>query len=63
MKDQTTRIDKLFAEGAAIDQALRQGVRQAMLRHRQLGLPIAEWRNGKVVWIPPQEIPLPKDNS
>jgi hypothetical protein len=37
--------------------ALRQAVREALLRHKQAGNPIAVWREGRVVWIPPEEIP------
>jgi hypothetical protein len=56
----TSRIDDLFAEGTAIDQALQRAVQRAIWRHRQIGLPIVEWRDGKIVWIPPEEIPLLK---
>ena len=37
---------------------MRRGVQDALRRHRLLGLPIAVWRDGKVVWIPPEEIPV-----
>ena len=36
----------------------RRAVRKALLRHKQLGLPIVSWEGGKVVVIPPEEIPL-----
>jgi hypothetical protein len=26
--------------------------------HRRLGNPIAVWRDGRVVWIPPDQIPV-----
>jgi hypothetical protein len=41
---------------AAILEAMRLGVREAVLRHKRLGNPIAVWRDGGVVWIPPEEI-------
>jgi hypothetical protein len=50
------RIDRLFAEGTAIDLALRRAVRDALLRHKKLGNPIAIWQDDKVVWIAPQDI-------
>lgn len=37
--------------------ALRQAVREALLRHKQAGIPIVVWRDGKVVWIQPEDIP------
>jgi len=52
-------IDAIFADGTAIDRALKQAVQDALLRHKQIGLPVAVWRDGKVVWIPPEEIPVP----
>ena len=41
---------------AAIDRALREGVRAAVLRHQKLGQSIVIWRDGKVVVVPPERI-------
>jgi hypothetical protein len=41
-----------------IEQALRRAVREALLRHKQAGNPIAVWREGQVVWIAPEDIPV-----
>lgn len=48
-----------FREGWPIDRALVNAVREALVVHKRLGHPIAAWRDGKVVWIPPEEIPHP----
>jgi hypothetical protein len=53
-------IAELFAEGTEIDKALALAVRDALWRHKQLGNPVAIWRDGRVVWIPPEEIPVEK---
>lgn len=45
-------------EGTEIDEALRRAVREALLRHKKLGNPVAVWRDGKVVILPPEEIPV-----
>jgi hypothetical protein len=37
---------------------MRRAVREALLRHKRIGNPIAVWRDGQVVWIPPEEIPV-----
>ena len=37
--------------------AMRQGVREALLQHKRAGNPVAVWRDGQVVWVPPGEIP------
>lgn len=50
-------IDEIFAEGTLIDKALQQAVHEAVLQHKRAGNPIAVWRNGKIVWIQPEEIP------
>ena len=42
----------------AITAAMQEGVRKALLLHKKLGYPIATWQDGKVVWIPPEEIPV-----
>jgi len=45
-------IDRIFAEGTAIDEAVRLGVRDALLQHKRAGVPIATIINGKVVRVP-----------
>ena len=49
-------IAKIFAEGKLIDKALRMAAREALLRHKQAGVPIVVWRRGKVVRIPADKI-------
>jgi len=38
--------------------ATRRAVRAAVREHKLLGNPVAAWRNGKVVLIPPEEIEI-----
>lgn len=49
-------INEIFEEGTLIDDALKKGVQEALLRHKQLGNPVVTWRNGKIVWLKPEEI-------
>ena len=49
-------IDALFKEGTPIDKALKKAVQGALVRHKQAGNPIVVWRDGKIVWIKPEEI-------
>lgn len=51
-------IEEMMLEGTEIDEALRRAVREALIRHKKLGNPIAVWRDGKVVIVPPEEIPV-----
>jgi hypothetical protein len=40
-----------------VDALVDEAIALAIEEHRRLGNPIAVWRDGKVVWIPPEEIP------
>jgi hypothetical protein len=44
-----------------IEKALARGVREALIRHKQAGNPIAVWDDGKVVWIAPEDIEIPPE--
>ncbi len=55
-------IDAIFADGREIDRALRNAVREAVLRHKLLGNPIAVWRDNKVCWLQPDEIEVPEED-
>ena len=37
--------------------AMQQAVREAIWRHKLAGHPVAVWRDGRVVWIQPEDIP------
>jgi len=51
-------ITEMFIEGTKIDEALARAVQLALWRHKQMGVPIVVWRDGKIVEIPPEEIPV-----
>jgi hypothetical protein len=46
----------LVEDGHLVDEALKQGVRDAMLRHKEAGLPVVIYRDGKTVWVMPQDL-------
>jgi hypothetical protein len=46
-----------------IGRALRAAVREALLQHKRDGDPVAVWRDGRVVWIQADDIPIPPDES
>ncbi len=50
-------IAPIFAGSEACEKAIRRAVREAIIRHKRLGESIAVWRDGRVVIIPPEEIP------
>jgi hypothetical protein len=41
-----------------IEQAVQLAVQEALLDHKRTGDPIAIWRDGKVQWLPPDQIPM-----
>lgn len=43
--------------------AMTEAAREAILRHKRLGNPIATWRDGRVVWLMPDEIHLDPEGS
>jgi hypothetical protein len=58
MKTEAARnLDRIFVEeGHLIDEALKRAVRDAILRHKKAGVPLAIYRDGKTVWIKPEDL-------
>jgi hypothetical protein len=56
-------IRKLLDDREGMDRALGRAVRQAVLQHKRAGNPVAIWREGKVVWVNPDEIELPDEDN
>lgn len=55
---QKINVDDLPLEVKA-EMALKEAVADAIAEHKLRGHPIAIWRDGKVVMIPPEEIVMP----
>jgi len=53
--DRSVDIDAAFEEGTPIDEALNEAVMEAIERHRQAGVPIVVWQDGKTVEIMPPD--------
>lgn len=49
----SARVDDI---SSALD-ALALAVQEALLEHKRAGNPVAVWREGRVVWIQPEDIP------
>jgi hypothetical protein len=57
MKERVTFSRINFAEQAKdIERILQAAVRETLSMHKRLGNPIAVWKDGKVVIVPPEEI-------
>lgn len=44
-------------------EALNLARQDALRLHKRMGNPIAVWQDGRVVWIPPEEIPVDLDSD
>lgn len=49
-------ISRVFNNPDIITKAIQKAINAALLKHKQAGNPVCEWRNDKVVWIAPEEI-------
>ena len=49
-------ISTIMADGKTVEAVLRKAVREALLKHRQAGHPVVEWRDGKIVWVGPEDL-------
>ena len=56
MNKARSRAETLKKHGPAT-RVMRKAVREALLRHKKLGFPVVVEKNGKVVWIAPEDIP------
>ena len=63
-------VDRIKEEDLAEDyelrieaQRLREVFRAAILEHKRNGNPICTWRDGKVVWIQPEDIEFVEDDD
>jgi len=53
----TIDSEAAFRDVEPIVRAVDRAVRRALAQHKKMGNPVATWRDGKVVWVPPEEIP------
>jgi hypothetical protein len=52
-----------YSDDEALERAMGKAVREALRVHKLMGDPIVVWRDGRVVWIPPEEIHLPPESN
>ena len=48
----------LFDNSEAVDSAIKKAVKDALLKHKQANNPVAVWRDGQIVILKPEEIPV-----
>lgn len=63
MKDEKSEeLKSLMLETDLVEHAIRRAAVRAIDRHKRLGQPIVVWRDGKVIWIPAEEIEVPPED-
>ena len=53
-------ISKIINNPAKVTKIIQNGINAALLKHKQAGNQVCEWRDNKVVWIPSEQIIINK---
>lgn len=56
-------IGQTIREGTLVDEAIRKAIRDALLMHKRMGDPVVGWKDGKVVWIPADQIDVEEEGA
>jgi CubicO group peptidase (beta-lactamase class C family) len=54
---------KILSERILVEQALREAALQTLREHKEEGLPLAMWRDGRVVWMSAEEVEAEMDDA
>jgi hypothetical protein len=58
MRDKHTGPQKLSVATASIEHAMHRAVRHALLAHKRAGNTVAVWKDGQVVLVQAENIPV-----
>lgn len=53
-------ITEILNDPDKVTKIIQSGIQDALLKHKQAGNQVCEWRNNKVVWIPAEKIVINK---
>ena len=56
-KSEKKDIGQIFRDGTAIEEALERAYRRAVKQHKQNGVPMVFWENGKIIEVPADQLP------
>ncbi len=59
-KNPEDKISIILNNTEKVTAIIQSGIRAALLKHKQAGNPVCEWKNNEVVWIDPDKIPTDK---
>lgn len=52
------QISKILNDAEKVREIIQSGIHAALLKHKQAGNPVCTWKNGKVIWVSPQNIKI-----
>ena len=52
------RISEIMNDSEEVRLIIQSGINDALLKHKQAGNPVCGWKNGKVYWVVPENIPI-----
>jgi hypothetical protein len=55
--------EEFLAEVEAVEAAVQQAVKEALLMHKRAGNPVVGWKNGRVVWVPAEQIDVEDEST
>lgn len=53
-------IWEIMNDTEKVRRIIQTGINEALLKHKQAGNPVCEWKNNKVVWVQPEDIVVDK---
>ena len=51
-------LELSYENDRLLERVLQEAVRRALIEHKRAGNPAVTWRDGKPVWIAPEDIPV-----
>ena len=55
--ERATYPNERVQDAKVVEEALAKAVSEALRQHKRAGNSVPEWRDGKVRWLAPEEIP------
>ncbi len=59
----TRDITEILSDPNVVVQAVSEAAQAAVQRHKQMGLPLAVWKDGTVAWVAPEEVEQPEEDK
>jgi hypothetical protein len=52
------KISEIMNDPERVRSIIQSGINEALLKHKQAGNPVCGWKDGKVFWVEPENIPV-----